>query len=63
VFDLKARNIEQRLALNLLLDPEVVLVALDGPAGTGKTLLAIRRPRAGVEPSRRTSSPALPRRC
>ena len=40
-FDLKPRNIEQRLALDLLLDPSVSVVALDGPAGTGKTLLAI----------------------
>ncbi len=45
-FDLKPRNIEQRFALDLLLDPEVSVVALDGPAGTGKTLLAIA---AGLE--------------
>ena len=45
-FDLKPRNIEQRLALDLLLDPAVSVVALDGPAGTGKTLLAIA---AGLE--------------
>lgn len=45
-FDVKPRNVEQRLALDLLLDPEVSVVALDGPAGTGKTLLAIA---AGLE--------------
>ncbi|MBW3574788.1 MAG: PhoH family protein [Actinobacteria bacterium] len=45
-FDLKPRNLEQRFALDLLLDPEVAVVALDGPAGTGKTLLAIA---AGLE--------------
>lgn len=45
-FDLKPRNIEQRLALDLLLDPSVSVVALDGPAGTGKTLLAVA---AGLE--------------
>jgi len=45
-FDLRPRNIEQRLALDLLLDPDVAVVALDGPAGTGKTLLAIA---AGLE--------------
>jgi len=45
-FELKARNVEQRLALDLLLDPAVSVVALDGPAGTGKTLLAIA---AGLE--------------
>lgn len=45
-FELKPRNVEQRLALDLLLDPAVSVVALDGPAGTGKTLLAIA---AGLE--------------
>ena len=45
-FDVKPRNVEQRLALDLLLDPDVCVVALDGPAGTGKTLLAIA---AGLE--------------
>ena len=45
-FDLKPRNVEQRMALDLLLDPAVSVVALDGPAGTGKTLLAIA---AGLE--------------
>lgn len=37
---------EQTFALNLLTDPDVPLVALDGPAGTGKTFLAIA---AGLE--------------
>ena len=45
-FDLKPRNIEQRLALDLLLDPDVRIVALDGYAGTGKTILALA---AGLE--------------
>jgi PhoH-like ATPase len=36
----------RRFALELLLDPEVSVVALDGRAGTGKTLLAIA---AGLE--------------
>ncbi len=45
-FDLKPRNVEQRMALDLLLDPSVSVVALDGPAGTGKTLLAVA---AGLE--------------
>lgn len=43
---LRARSKEQRFALELLLDPEVAIVALDGRAGTGKTLLAIA---AGLE--------------
>lgn len=43
---LRPRSKEQRFALDLLLDPEVAIVALDGPAGTGKSLLAIA---AGLE--------------
>jgi PhoH-like ATPase len=43
---LRPRSKEQRFALDLLLDPDVSVVALDGPAGTGKTLLAIA---AGLE--------------
>ncbi len=35
------RNLEQRVALELLLDPDVNLVTLVGKAGTGKTLLAL----------------------
>ncbi|HZU98520.1 MAG TPA: PhoH family protein [Planctomycetota bacterium] len=35
------RNLEQRIALDLLLDPAVSLVTLVGRAGTGKTLLAL----------------------
>jgi PhoH-like ATPase len=38
---IKPRNIEQRFALDLLLDPAVSLVCLLGKAGTGKTLLAL----------------------
>ena len=38
---LRPRNKEQRFALELLLDPEITVVALDGRAGTGKTILAI----------------------
>ena len=43
---LRARSKEQRFALDLLLDPDVSVVALDGRAGTGKTVLAIA---AGLE--------------
>ncbi len=38
---LTPRNKEQRMALDILLDPEVQLVSLVGKAGTGKTLLAL----------------------
>jgi PhoH-like ATPase len=41
VWHIKARSKEQRMALELLMDPEVELVTLVGQAGTGKTLIAI----------------------
>jgi len=41
VFGVIARNVQQTMALDLLLDDEVRLVTLLGSAGTGKTLLAI----------------------
>ncbi|MET0145684.1 MAG: PhoH family protein [Ilumatobacteraceae bacterium] len=43
---LRARSKEQRFALELLLDPTIEVIALDGRAGTGKTLLAVA---AGLE--------------
>lgn len=41
VFGLEPRNKEQNFALDLLLDPSVKLVTLVGPAGCGKTLIAL----------------------
>ena len=41
IWGLKARNREQTLALDLLLDPEIKLVSLIGQAGCGKTILAL----------------------
>ena len=41
VWGINARNPEQNFALNLLMDPEIDFVTLVGPAGTGKTLLAL----------------------
>ena len=41
VWGITARNREQNFALNLLMDPEIDLVTVLGPAGTGKTLLAL----------------------
>lgn len=38
---IRTRNKEQRMALELLLDPTVQIVTLVGQAGTGKTLLAL----------------------
>ncbi len=40
-FGLRGRSAEQRLALDLLLDPEVGIVSLGGRAGTGKSALAL----------------------
>ncbi len=41
VWNIQARNKEQRMALELLMDPAVQIVTLVGQAGTGKTLLAM----------------------
>ncbi|OFZ12809.1 MAG: phosphate starvation-inducible protein PhoH [Bacteroidetes bacterium RIFCSPHIGHO2_02_FULL_44_7] len=41
VYGIKPKNAEQAFALNALLNPAVRLVALQGVAGTGKTLLAL----------------------
>jgi PhoH-like ATPase len=41
VWGITARNREQNFALNLLMDPEIDMVTVLGPAGTGKTLLAL----------------------
>jgi len=41
VWNVQARNREQRMALELLMDPNVQIVTLVGQAGTGKTLLAL----------------------
>ena len=41
IWGVNARNREQNFALNLLMDPEIDLVTILGPAGTGKTLLTL----------------------
>ncbi len=41
IYGIEARNLEQRIAFELLMDPSVSIVTLVGQAGTGKTLLAI----------------------
>jgi len=53
VWGIHARNHQQTLALNLLMDPEVDLVTLLGPAGTGKTLLTLA---AGLAQTLETST-------
>ncbi|WP_016907696.1 PhoH family protein [Streptomyces xiaopingdaonensis] len=40
-FGIKGRSAEQRIALDLLLDPEVGILSLGGRAGTGKSALAL----------------------
>lgn len=45
-FGLTGRSAEQRVALDLLADPSIGVVSLGGPAGTGKTVLALA---AGLE--------------
>jgi len=45
-FGLRGRSAEQRIALDLLLDPAVGIISLGGRAGTGKSALALA---AGLE--------------
>jgi PhoH-like ATPase len=41
VFGIKGRSAEQRIALDLLLDPDIGIVSMGGRAGTGKSALAL----------------------
>jgi PhoH-like ATPase len=41
IWGIGARNVQQRMALELLLNDEIPLVTLTGKAGTGKTLLTL----------------------
>ncbi|MFE4593376.1 PhoH family protein [Streptomyces laurentii] len=41
VFGIRGRSAEQRVALDLLLDPDVGIVSMGGRAGTGKSALAL----------------------
>ncbi|QTE28851.1 PhoH family protein [Pengzhenrongella sicca] len=41
VFGLHGRSAEQRIAIDLLLDPDIGIVSLGGRAGTGKSALAL----------------------
>lgn len=41
IYGIKPRNAEQTFSINMLLNPEIKLIALTGKAGTGKTLLAL----------------------
>ena len=46
LFDLHGRSAEQRIAIDLLADPRVGIVSIGGPAGTGKSVIALA---AGLE--------------
>jgi PhoH-like ATPase len=46
LFDVHGRSAEQRIAIDLLADTEVGIVSIGGPAGTGKSVLALA---AGLE--------------
>ncbi len=46
LFGVRGRNAEQRIALDLLADPDIGVVSLGGQAGTGKSVLALA---AGLE--------------
>jgi PhoH-like ATPase len=46
LFDLHGRSAEQRIAIDLLADPSVGIVSIGGPAGTGKSVVALA---AGLE--------------
>lgn len=58
VFGLKPRNKEQSFSLDLLFDPDVKLLTLVGPSGTGKTLLAVA---AGLEQLKGIGTPSSAR--
>lgn len=58
VFGLKPRNKEQSFSLDLLFDPEIKLLTLVGPSGTGKTLLALA---AALEQLKGTGAPGTAR--
>jgi PhoH-like ATPase len=46
LFDVHGRSAEQRIAIDLLSDPSVGILSIGGPAGTGKSVLALA---AGLE--------------
>jgi PhoH-like ATPase len=53
IWGIGARNAQQRMAMELLLNDEIPLVTLTGKAGTGKTLLALASGLMKVEDERK----------
>ena len=49
-WNIKSRNKEQDFALNLLMDPNVNIITLIGPAGTGKTMIALYAGLCPIQP-------------
>jgi PhoH-like ATPase len=56
---IRAKNLEQHAAVDALLNPDKTLVCLLGPAGTGKTLLAIATALELVRKANRGNQPEL----
>jgi PhoH-like ATPase len=61
VWNIQPRNREQRLAIELLMEPEVQIVTLVGQAGTGKTLLALAAALHSVQRTKRYDSALVSR--
>lgn len=53
-YSLLPKNLEQRLALHLFSHKDIDLVTIDGPAGTGKTLLSLMEGRKRIKDSKGT---------
>ncbi len=53
IWGIAARNAQQRMALEILLNDEIPLVTMTGKAGTGKTLLALAAALMKVEDDRK----------
>ncbi len=41
ILGVTARNVEQSIALNFLLDPEITFIVIEGPAGCGKNFITL----------------------
>jgi PhoH-like ATPase len=62
-FGIRGRSAEQRIAMEMLLDPEVGIVSLGGRAGTGKSALALCAGLEAVMERRQHKKVVVFRRC